>query len=126
MAEGYLRSVAGDRYDAMSAGIAPKGMNPLAVEAMSEIGIDISAQTSKDIAAVSSMNIPCVVTVCDNAREQCPVLSGTIKSLHWSFEDPAVAVGPHEQQLEVFRKVRDQIVKRIEAELLGESGGRLA
>jgi arsenate reductase len=125
MAEGYLRSVAGDRYDPISGGIAPKGINPLAVEAMHEIGIDICAQKSKDIEAVSSMNIPYVVTVCDNAKEQCPILPGTIRSLHWSFEDPASAIGPRERQLEVFRKVRDQIVKRIEEELLNESGVRL-
>ena len=71
------------------------------------------------------MNIPYVVTVCDNAKEQCPILPGTIRSLHWSFEDPASAIGPHDRQLEGFRKVRDQIVRRIEEELLNESGVRL-
>lgn len=116
MAEGYLRHAAGDRYHALSAGIAPKGLNPLAVEAMREIGIDISGQQSKDVATLLGQHIPYVVTVCDHAKERCPIFPGTWKSLHWSLEDPAAAAGTHEEQLAVFRRVRDQLIEHIERE----------
>src|ERR1700743_2293027 len=81
-AEGYLREAAGDRFEAMSAGIEPKGLNPLAVEAMREIGIDISGQESKEVAKLQGIHIACVVTVCDNAREHCPVFPTAVRSLH--------------------------------------------
>ncbi len=122
MAEGYLRHVASDKFTAISAGIEPKGLNPLAVEAMAEIGIDISKQGSKDVVTLLGQHIPYVVTVCDNAKERCPIFPGTWKFLHWSFEDPAAAQGTHEEQLQVFRKVRDQIVERIDHELIGAYG----
>jgi arsenate reductase len=118
MAEGYLRHVAGDEFEAMSAGIEPKGLNPLAIEAMEEIGIDISLQTSKDVVKLLGQHIPYVVTVCDNARERCPIFPRTFKFLHWSFEDPAAAQGSHEEQLAVFRRVRDEIARRIDEELV--------
>ena len=117
MAEGYLRHAAGDKYEAMSAGIEPKGLNPLAVEAMREIGVDISRQESKDAATLVGVRIPYVITVCDNARERCPIFPGTSKLLHWGFEDPAAAIGTHEEKLEAFRKVRDGIARKIEMEL---------
>ena len=117
MAEGYLRHAAGDRYEALSAGIAPKGLNPLAVEAMRELGIDISRQSSKDVAALLGQPIAYVVTVCDHAKERCPIFPGTFKSLHWSLEDPAAAAGTHEQQLAVFRRVRDQLIAHIDQQL---------
>ena len=118
MAEGYLRSVAGERFEAMSAGIDPKGLNPLAVEAMREIGIDISGQKSKDVVTLLGQHIPYVVTVCDNARERCPIFPGTWKFLHWSLEDPAAAAGTHEEKLAVFRRVRDQIVAHIQQDFV--------
>jgi arsenate reductase (thioredoxin) len=124
MAEGYLRHVAGDRFDAMSAGIEPKGLNPLAVEAMKEIGIDISGQTSKDVVKLLGQHIPYVVTVCDNARERCPIFPRTYKFLHWSFDDPAAATGSHEEKLGVFRRVRDEIAKRIDEELVAPQVAR--
>src|ERR1700758_5594656 len=89
MAEGYLRHVAGDEFEALSAGIEPKGLNPLAVEAMKEIGIDISRQTSKDVREFLGQAISYVVTVCDNATARCPVFPRTYKLLHWGLEDPA-------------------------------------
>ena len=119
MAEGYLGHVGSDRFEAMSAGIEPKGLNPLAVEAMEEIGIDISHQTSKDVASLLGQHIPYVVTVCDNAKERCPTFPGAWKFLHWSLEDPAAAQGTREQRLEVFRRVRDRIVEHIEREFVG-------
>jgi len=122
MAEGYLRHSASDRFTAMSAGIEPKGLNPLAIEAMREIGIDISHQQSKDVVSLLGQLIPYVVTVCDNARERCPIFPGTWKFLHWSFEDPAAAEGTREVRLAVFRKVRDQIISHIdEAFVKGET-----
>ncbi|MFZ0298412.1 MAG: arsenate reductase ArsC [Candidatus Sulfotelmatobacter sp.] len=117
MAEGYLRHVAGAEFDPLSAGIEPKGLNPLAVEAMSEIGIDISQQQSKDVQEFVGQTIPYVVTVCDNAKRQCPIFPHTYKSLHWGLEDPAEATGSHEEKLAVFRRVRDEIGQRIGREL---------
>jgi arsenate reductase (thioredoxin) len=116
MAEGYLRSVAGERFDAMSAGIEPKGLNPLAVEAMREIGIDISSQRSKDVREFLGVPVKYVVTVCSNAREKCPVFPATVKFTHWDLDDPAAARGTDEEKLEAFRRARDEIVARIEKE----------
>jgi arsenate reductase len=118
MAEGYLRHIAGERFEALSAGVEPKGLNPLAVEAMQEIGIDISQQRSKDVKSLLGQAIPYVVTVCDNAKQRCPIFPHTFKQLHWSLDDPAEAIGSHEEKLAVFRRVRDEIRQRIEQELL--------
>jgi arsenate reductase (thioredoxin) len=118
MAEGYLHHVAGDRFEAMSAGIEPKGLNPLAVEAMREIGVDISQQQSKDVVTLLGQHVPYVVTVCDNAKERCPIFPGTWKFLHWSFADPAAATGTHEERLAVFRRVRDEIIEHIDREFV--------
>ncbi len=118
MAEGYLRHAAGDEFEALSAGVEAKGLNPLAVEVMNEIGIDISRQTSKDLEQFHGQGIPYIVTVCDNAKQRCPIFPGTYKFLHWSLTDPAEATGSHEEKLTVFRRVRDEIAKRIEQELL--------
>jgi arsenate reductase len=123
MAEGYLRHVAGDKFEALSAGIAPKGLNPLAVEVMKEIGIDISHHKSKDVSTFLGQSIPFVITVCDNARERCPIFPRTYKFLHWSFEDPAAAQGTREEKLSFFRRVRDQITQRIDEELVAPHAG---
>ena len=121
MAEGYLRHRAGDHYDVMSAGIAPKGLHPLAVTAMQEIGIDISQQTSKGAISFLGQPIQYVITVCDSAKEQCPIFPGTFKYLHWSFPDPAAVEGSQEEQLATFREARDAIVSRIDQELVQPS-----
>jgi arsenate reductase (thioredoxin) len=118
MAEGYLRYAAGDHFEPLSAGIEPKGLNPLAIEAMQEIGIDISHQKSKDVVSFLGQYIPYIVTVCDNRRERCPIFPRTFKFLHWSFADPAAAKGSHEEKLAVFRRVRDEIAQRIDKELI--------
>ena len=114
MAEGYLRHVASDNFTAMSAGIEPKGLNPLAVEVMHEIGVDISKQNSKDVVSLLGQHIPYVVTVCDNAKERCPIFPGTWKFLHWSFIDPAAVQGSVDEKLQAFREVRDQIIAQID------------
>lgn len=118
MAEGYLRQHGGDRFEALSAGISPKGLNPLATEAMQELGIDISRQTSKDAARFLGTPIQYVVTVCDNAKEHCPIFPGTFKYLHWSFADPAAVEGSREEKLAVFRATRDAIARRIDEEFI--------
>jgi arsenate reductase len=112
MAEGYLRHVAGDRFQAMSAGTEPKELNPLAVEAMREIGIDISHHKSKDVASLLGQHIPYVVTVCDNAKKLCPIFPRTYKFLFWSLDDPAAAQGAQEEKLAVFRRIRDEIAQK--------------
>lgn len=121
MAEGCLRHLAGDRFEAFSAGTEPKGMNPLAVEAMRELGVDITGQRSKKVDEFVGQKLEWVVTVCDHAREHCPFLPAA-HSLHWSLEDPAAAQGTHTEKLTVFRKVRDQILGRIQDELIVDAG----
>lgn len=107
MAEGLLRDKAGDRFDVFSAGTRPVGLNPNAVKALSEVGIDISGNRSKSVDEFAGQQFDYVFTVCDNARESCPIFPGGGKRIHHSFEDPAAA--PADQQLVTFRKVRDQI-----------------
>ena len=118
MAEGYLRHVAGDLFEPLSAGIDPQDVNPLAVEAMQEIGIDISSQRSTDVSSFLGHAIPYVITVCDRAKEHCPVFPRTYKVLHWSLEDPAAADGSHDEKLMFFRHVRDELRRRIDDELV--------
>jgi len=113
MAEGYLRHVAGDEFEPLSAGIEPKGLNLLAVEAMHEIDIDISQQKSKDVREFLGQAIPYVITVCDHAKQRCPIFPRTFKFLHWSLEDPAEATGSHDERMAVFRRVRDEIKDQV-------------
>jgi arsenate reductase len=121
MAEGFLRHIAGHKYEVLSAGIEPKGLNPLAVQAMREAGIDISNQRSTDARELLGTPIQFVVTVCSSAKEKCPVFPGTVKFLHWDLEDPAAAAGAPEEKLAVFRRVRDEILAHIEREF-GDPG----
>jgi len=113
MAEGLLRSMAGDRFEVFSAGTKPAGLNPNAVSALSEVGIDISDHRSKPVDEFSGRQFEYVITVCDNARESCPFFPGTGKRIHHSFQDPAAA--PAERQPEAFRSVRDEISKWLQA-----------
>lgn len=114
MAEGLLRHLAGDRYDVLSAGTHPVGLNPGAIAAMQELDIDISAQRSKSMEEFIGQTFDYVVTVCDRAKESCPRWPHTGRPVHWSFEDPAAASGSAEEQRHAFRTVRDQIKARIE------------
>jgi len=118
MAEGLLRHYAGNDYEALSAGTHPAGLNPLAVEAMREIGIDISRQNSKNVSQFLGLSIPYVVTVCDRAKESCPIFPGTFRFLRWSFDDPAEAAGTREEKLAVFRRVRDQLSEEIQKQFV--------
>ena len=120
MAEGWLRHLAGDRFEVYSAGTHPTGLNPRAVKVMAELGIDISEQRSKSVDEFVEQAFDYVITVCDAARETCPVFPNAKTHLHWSFEDPAVARGSEEQILSVFRRVRDEIRARLEGFVAGE------
>lgn len=113
MAEGFLKHLKGNDYEVFSAGTNPSTVNPNAVKVMSEIGIDISNQESKSVEQFLNTNFDFVITVCDKAKERCPIFLGNAKKLHWSFIDPASAKGSEEEVLSVFRKVRDEIHSKI-------------
>jgi arsenate reductase (thioredoxin) len=109
MAEGLLRHDAGDRFDVSSAGTHPSSVRPEAIAVMREIGIDISGHRSKSVDEFASRNFDYVLTVCDQAKESCPIYPGHGNRLHHSFEDPAAAGGSDENKLTAFRSVRDEI-----------------
>lgn len=121
MAEGLLRALGGAGFAAFSAGTAATAVRPLAIAAMAELGIDISAQASKTLDRYLGEPFDDVITVCDDANEACPIFPGAGARRHWSFDDPSRATGSHEEQLAVYRRVRDEIRARIERELLGKS-----
>ena len=112
MAEGFLKHYKKD-WEVYSAGTKPTGLNPLSVEVMTEKGIDISGYKSKHIDLFSNMKFDYVITVCDNAKESCPVFPGNAKYLHWSLKDPAAAKGTKEEKLAAFRKIRDEIQNKV-------------
>jgi arsenate reductase len=121
MAEGLLRHLADDRFEVASAGVAPSHVRPEAIEVMRELGIDISSHRSKSVDEFQEQEFDYVITVCDNANEQCPVFPGKTKRIHWSFEDPAAAQGDGSARLGVFRRVRDEISKRLEEFIQSDS-----
>ena len=122
MAEGLLHALAGDRFEAMSAGTEATHVRPLAIRAMQEIGMDISEQESKTLDRYLHECFDYVITVCDDANETCPFFPGAQSRLHWSFEDPSEATGSEEERLAVFRRVRDGIKDRVQAELVNGGG----
>ena len=113
MAEGLLRRLGGVGYEVFSAGTKPVGVNPLAIEAMREKGIDISKQRSKSVAEFAGQKFATVITVCDNAVEECPVFPGAPLHVHWGLPDPAAVPGAQEEKLGAFRRVRDELERRI-------------
>ncbi len=113
MAEGFLRAYGGESYVARSAGTKPSTVNPLAVRVMREIGIDISNHQSKNVGGYLGQHFPFVITVCDNAKEHCPIFPGPCIREHWPFPDPAAATGTDDERLTVFRNVRDAIGLRV-------------
>lgn len=118
MAEGLLRTLGGPQFAALSAGTEATQVRPLAIRAMAEVGIDISGQQSKTLDRYLGEVFAAVITVCDDANETCPVFYGARRRLHWSLPDPSRATGTEEEQLAVYREVRDALRRRIEAELL--------
>lgn len=112
MAHGYLQHFAGKSAQVYSAGVAPHGVNPLAIQVMAEDGVDISHHTSNHADEYTGLPLDYVITVCDNAREQCPYFPSTAKKIHRSFTDPGVTMSAHaseDDKLEQFRVVRDEI-----------------
>ena len=108
-----MRKLAGDRFDVFSAGTRPVGLNPEAVRTMRELGIDISGHRSKTVDEFAGRSFDWVVTVCDSARQACPVFQASTVRLHWDLEDPAAARGSDEERMRVFRTVRDQIAGHV-------------
>jgi arsenate reductase (thioredoxin) len=123
MAEGLLRHLAGDRFEAYSAGTEATHVRPFAIRAMDEIGVDISGQESKTLDRYLEEPFDYVITVCDDANEACPFFPGATTRLHWSLPDPSAAKGSEEERLAVFRSVRDGIRDRMQAELVDGRGG---
>jgi len=115
MAEGLLRSLAADRFDATSAGIEPGTLNPIAVEAMREAGVDISRQQAKNVKELLKEHFAYVITVCDLARERAPIFPFTPNLVHWSIYDPESAQHSEEEKKNVFRRVRDEIRAKVES-----------
>jgi len=114
MAESLWNALGSDEWHASSAGSNPAGyVHPLAVRAMHELGIDMSQAESKHLDRFANEPFDLVVTVCDNAREACPVFSGAPQTLHWPFRDPADAVGTDDEKMNLFREVRDEIQGKI-------------
>ena len=115
MAEGWLRHLAGDRFEVFSAGTHPVGLNPGSVEAMAEVEIDISHHRSKHVGEFATQPFDYVITVCDRAKESCPTWPGPTQLLHWSFDDPATAIDSEDGRRHLFRRVRDEISFRIKS-----------
>lgn len=113
MAEGLLRQLAGDWFEVESAGTIASFVRPQAIAAMAEIGIDISNHRSKCLDEFLDVPFDYVITVCDNAKESCPIFPGRAERIHWSFDDPTEAEGDADAQLAVFRRVRDEIKTRL-------------
>ena len=114
MAEGLMRAMGGKNFEVASAGISPTQVRSEAIEVMKEIGIDISQHFSKDVDRFVADDFDYVITVCDNANQNCPVFPGKAKRIHWSFEDPAQVEGNETTRLSAFRIIRDEIKHRIE------------
>jgi arsenate reductase len=109
MAEGLLRDVAGSKFEVESAGTKPSVVRPEAITAMKEIGIDISAHRSKSVEEFAGQEFDFVITVCDNAQENCPYFPAKTKLIHQSFDDPAIITGDEEKRLFAFRRTREEI-----------------
>jgi arsenate reductase len=109
MAEGLLRHDAGDRFEVFSAGTKPSQVRPEAIAVMRELGIDISGHRSKSVDEFTGQSFDYLLTVCDHAKENCPVFPRKTVTIHQSFEDPAALKGPHDERLACFRRIRDEI-----------------
>jgi arsenate reductase (thioredoxin) len=115
MAEGLLRSIAGDRLQVLSAGTKPGIVRPEAIAVMRELDVDLSSHRSKSVDEFRDVSFDYVITVCDNAKESCPIFPGRSERIHWSFEDPAAVEGDDETRLSAFRRIRDQIRERLQS-----------
>jgi arsenate reductase len=122
MAEGLLRHMAGDRLEVHSAGTRPGNVRPEAIAALAELGIDIRGHWSKHVDTFAGQPFDYVITVCDHAKESCPVFGVRTQRIHWSFEDPAAATGDEAHRLAEFRRIRDQIAQRLSEFVEGLKG----
>lgn len=112
LAEGWLRTLGGERFAALSAGTAPKqAVHPLALQVMREAGVDLAGHRPKDVRRFLGQSFDCIITVCDNARDTCPTFPGAQRQLHWSLPDPAAVAEP--QQEAAFRQTSAEIRQRI-------------
>lgn len=109
IAEGYLRHFAGDKAEIYSAGVETHGVNPKAIAIMAQDGIDISNHTSNNVNEYAGIDFDYVITVCDNAKERCPVFPGKAQKFHYNFPDPAKATGTEEEVMNEFARVRELI-----------------
>lgn len=128
MAEGFTRALKGDLFEVRSAGVIAKGVDPRAVKAMAELGIDISSQSSKDVMELKDRDFDYVVTVCNRAKESCPVFPGKTKLIHKGFDDPpdlAAGASSEDEALGHYRRVRDEIRAYVQTfpDSLYESAG---
>jgi arsenate reductase len=114
IAEGWTKQLKSDTIDAYSAGICPIGVSSRAIKVMAEAGVDISKQTSKHVDDLDGIDFDYVVTLCDNAKQQCPLFGGKARLVHRAFEDPYFATGTEERIMRVFRKMRDDIRAFVE------------
>ena len=120
MAEGLLRHDAGNVYEVFSAGTKPSHVRPEAITVMREVGTDISGHRSKSVDEFAGQDFDYVITVCDNAKESCPIFPAKTKRIHWSIEDPAAVQGSQGEALTTFRRVRDELRARLQAFAKGE------
>ncbi len=120
MAEGLLKAKLGDHFDVDSAGTKPSIVRPEAIEALKEIGIDISGNRSKSVDEFADAEVDYVLTVCDNAKENCPYFPAKTRLIHHAFDDPAEAEGTFDERVAEFRKVRDEIAEYIDTEFLDQ------
>ena len=121
MGEGLFRHEGGAEYEVFSAGTKPSTVRPEAITVMRELGIDISGQRSKSVDEFSGQSFDYLVTVCDNARDSCPVFPAGTERIHWSVEDPVAVEGNESERLSAFRRVRDELHGRVKAFLRSNS-----
>lgn len=115
MGEGLFRHEGRGAYQVASAGTRPSHVRAEAIAVMEELGIDISGHRSKSVSEFEGQSFDYIVTVCDNARDNCPVFPGSAQRIHWSLEDPAAVQGTEEERRDAFRRIRDQIYERVKA-----------
>ncbi len=114
MGEGFMRHMAGDKFEVFSAGVEPTQVNPYAIKVMAEAGIDISYHRSKSVNEFLKQEFDYVITVCNHARQVCPIFPGKYKKIHWDIEDPAEISGTEREKMVLFRKIRDEIKEKCQ------------
>ena len=113
MAEGFLRRFGGESFEVFSAGTDPRPIHPLTVEVMARAGVDLTTHRPTNVIDLKDESFDFIITVCDNAREKCPVFPGTHRLLHWRFADPAEATGTPAEIKKAFMRVRDEVAGRV-------------